>query len=62
MDPTANLAEQIKLCAVIFENSHEPESRRLAELAEALDSWIRNGGFLPEPWARGRTQPPQESP
>lgn len=23
---------------------------RLAELVEALDEWVRKGGFLPKPW------------
>ena len=25
----------------------------IAELFEALDDWLRNGGFLPEDWRRG---------
>jgi hypothetical protein len=25
---------------------------RLAELVEALDEWIKSGGFLPEDWQR----------
>lgn len=29
-------------------------ANRLAELVQALDGWIRSGGFLPASWARGR--------
>lgn len=55
MDPTANLAEQRAIVARIIGNDEtegDPSAdwSRLAELVDALDTWIRNGGFLPEQW------------
>lgn len=29
------------------------DAERLAELVEALDGWIRRGGFLPDAWRKG---------
>lgn len=53
MDPNANLAEQRRIIARINEGAPFVEDeRRLAELAEALDEWLSNGGFLPEAWQR----------
>jgi hypothetical protein len=64
MDPNANLAEQRTLAARLLElpadnlgNYTQAEqseayfaSLRLAELVEALDGWIKAGGFLPSAW------------
>lgn len=54
MDPDVNLAEQLKIAHRIL--NREPWSQmdgeRLAELVEALDGWIRRGGFPPKAWAR----------
>ena len=58
MDPTANFSEQLAIAARILraqdDNSYpdENDSFRLAELVEALNGWIRKGGFLPEQWKR----------
>lgn len=59
MDPNANLDEQIRIArAVLDANEDEPmedpegDLRRMCELVEALDSWIRRGGFLPKVWER----------
>lgn len=67
MDPDANLAEQLELAARLAEAAAEAEiceldndaldilfadGQRLAELVQALDSWIRNGGFLPGRWRK----------
>lgn len=30
------------------------QAGRLAELVEALNNWIKGGGFLPATWNRGR--------
>jgi hypothetical protein len=54
MDPTANLAEQLRLSQRI-QNAEDASqiadwADRLATLVEALDEWIRNGGFLPDQW------------
>ncbi len=56
MDPNANLAEQRRLVVAILADdsaSDLPEkAQRLAELAQALDEWLSNGGFLPYSWVR----------
>lgn len=57
MDPDANLEEQLKLAKNILKAEWEDidddraDVYRLAELVEALDTWIRDGGFLPERWS-----------
>ena len=54
MDPNANLTEQLRL-ARRLSDSPKPsahDARRLAELVEALNDWLRNGGFLPKAWER----------
>lgn len=59
MDPTANLAEQLRIAEHVTQCDAERADlcrqciagiNRLAELVQALDEWIRHGGFLPEPW------------
>lgn len=56
MDPTANLEEQLRLASKIIEahenqrTVHPTDAARLAELAIALDEWLRGGGFLPTAW------------
>lgn len=56
MDPDANLREQRRIFARL--NDQREVSRadldRLAQLAEALDSWIARGGFLPDAWRKVR--------
>lgn len=56
MDPNANLREQLELVASLRE-SYEAEQgldevdvMRLVDLVEALDGWLRKGGFLPRHW------------
>jgi hypothetical protein len=55
MDPNANLAEQLMiahamLSAADFGEITPHDAARLAQLVEALDEWIRRGGFLPKRW------------
>lgn len=58
MDPNANLKEMLELAASIQEayededgnGIDQDDANRLAELVEALNGWIRNGGFLPSAW------------
>jgi hypothetical protein len=56
MDPNANLAEQRRIAERLIMNQIGREQERLhdaarlAELVEALDEWITNGGFLPDAW------------
>lgn len=60
MDPNANLFEQRRIIARIRQHEAAGGSvadldaldllSRLAELSEALDGWIRGGGFLPDSW------------
>ncbi len=53
MDPNENLKRQRVLVKRILNSLRASEqSTELAELVEALDQWITNGGFLPKPWAR----------
>ena len=57
MDPTANLEEQRELIRVLVHENEEEyvdtgDLLRLAELTEAMDKWLSNGGFLPEAWER----------
>jgi hypothetical protein len=59
MDPNANLTEMRELAAAIMkDDSADPfypivgQAERLAELVQALDGWICNGGFLPRDWKR----------
>ena len=59
MDPNANLKEQRELAAKMLRDFEDTEgngidqddANRLAELVEALDGWIKGGGFLPHDWA-----------
>lgn len=52
MDPNANLAEIRKILAKSDEETSILEYERLAELMEALDNWLSQGGFLPEAWKK----------
>lgn len=60
MDPNANLEEQLRLAMGIiksvdsgdFDEDLVFDAERLAELVEALDGWIRGGGFLPRCWKK----------
>jgi hypothetical protein len=58
MDPEANLKEQMELVLRLQvaeereEGSVDPDALRLAELVDALDCWLRSGGFLPAAWRR----------
>lgn len=55
MDPNANLEEQREIRAQILEGrgnfyANPQHAIRLAELSEAMDTWLTNGGFLPTAW------------
>ena len=53
MDPTANLKELRELYkSVLKDGSDNDTLNRMAELIEALDQWITNGGFLPNQWTK----------
>lgn len=62
MDPNANLEEQRRCVETIneldgamgIENMREltVASFRLAELVQALDEWLSNGGAKPAVWTR----------
>lgn len=66
MDPNANLAEIRNAVADIITAERDSVDNaatgaaiydtavRLAELVEALDSWVCKGGFLPDAWKGGR--------
>ena len=58
MDPDAALEELLCLVSLavapadgeIGELTDRDEVLRVAELVEALDSWLTGGGFLPQRW------------
>lgn len=53
MDPNATLDEMRRIVAhQDGDNEEEGDAARMAELFEALDGWITNGGFLPADWRR----------
>ena len=54
MDPNATLADLRRLTILLLVNPNNGDDAavRMAELFEALDSWIARGGFLPQTWAR----------
>ena len=47
MDPNAALEELLRL-------AEQNEGERWADLVEALDGWIKGGGFLPQQWQEGQ--------
>lgn len=56
MDPNATLNELLELAnkAVSEDGADSLDGERMGELIISLDNWIRNGGFLPEPWESPR--------
>jgi hypothetical protein len=54
MDPTANLAESLRIANRMLDPESESMDTggavRLAELVLALDEWIGGGGGLPQSW------------
>lgn len=57
MDPNETLRRIRELYRSILESdikasiTVETEAEELAELVQALDGWITNGGFMPTKWA-----------
>lgn len=60
MDPNSRLEELRLLSAQISAGDRgwdlSPEAYRLADLFEALDDWLRKGGFFPHDWTFGVDQ------
>ena len=52
MDPNKTLADLREYIAASKECDDGEILDKIAELFEALDDWLRNGGFLPEDWKR----------
>lgn len=52
MDPNATLARLRTLAALAFPTL--AEIIEMAELFDALDTWMSKGGFLPAAWSVGR--------
>lgn len=51
MDPDSNLDEQRRIRNRIMNGTDGiNDANRLSELSEALDEWIKGGGFLPTSW------------
>jgi len=59
MDPNANLEEALEIVGEMLNESEHidvGDAVRLAELIQALDGWICQGGFLPERWDKTLSQ------
>ncbi len=56
MDPDKCLAEIRELIAGFQEEISTDEVEELNEKFEALDTWLKNGGFLPRDWQANRVQ------
>jgi hypothetical protein len=53
MDPDKTLrTAQLAARRVLNDGISEEDARQLAEAFDALDTWLRDGGFLPEQWQR----------
>lgn len=53
MDPNATLLELRRIVArFAIGRATKADGPRLADLVEALDGWLHNGGFLPGAWER----------
>lgn len=53
MDPNAALADMRQaIDNVLATASGSQAAHELAEAADALDTWLTSGGFLPEAWVR----------
>ena len=55
MDPNITLQEILKLAKLILDDGEDinvDDVYCLAELIDALDEWLSNGGFLPVKWER----------
>jgi len=58
MDPNANLSAMRTIAQALVDMDPDTapasviamNAARLAELALAMDEWIRGGGFLPDAW------------
>ncbi len=52
MDPNATLRELRELAGKVLTDEYPDldEVRRLAELIEAMDSWLSSAGFFPTAW------------
>lgn len=59
MDANANVKEMRQICRAVIDGEPTPDeaaaaASRMAELFEALDSWLLIGGFLPAEWGGKR--------
>lgn len=54
MDPNETLKRLRKLAKRIgsMAEPYDDDALELAELVDALDQWITNGGFLPRDWKK----------
>lgn len=53
MDPNACL-EEIRYIVSTREAIDAESMQRLIDLNDALDNWLKNGGFLPSAWDKAR--------
>lgn len=64
MDPNKTLANMLSIASDFIEavdrdgaeTVDAADACELAELVQALDGWMRKGGFLPDAWAKGRKE------
>jgi hypothetical protein len=53
MDPDETLREMRAMVqSILAAGDSEPVALELAEKVDALDGWLRRGGFLPQEWVR----------
>lgn len=59
MDPEATIRElrQLYTAALDADTCDPHDAMRMAELVEALDSWLQAGGFLPRSWGERKEKP-----
>lgn len=59
MDPDVALARLREAATAILAEParHSAEAVTLAERVEAMDDWLRRGGFRPADWQRNPTPP-----
>ena len=56
MDPQASL-DRLRELLVVGQDLREEDVEEVAELFEALDDWLKRGGFLPREWSKSRSMP-----